>query len=258
MLGCYKILRMSRRLLALAALCGECTTVNADDINFRLQTYVGEPLSGIVRMQKEKKEVSSLPVPKSGQARMTGATCAPVITFTAFTHDRGYYLDSEEQSKSCVIGEIAFKFRKADFADMLNDLLRSNTAAIDSTSEATKKLHESLIAALDEGDFPTAAKNSLTLRDRIEKELGQSAATPFNLLYLDIAGSVISNGGPTLVFDAPQKKLVLSPMTTKNVKKFQEAFGLDANGAIDWKTVGKLPRYESNLVSHIERAMPKF
>ena len=256
MTGSSRTLRL--KLLALSALYGTCATTNAEDIDFRLQTYAGEPLAGIVRMQKDNKEVSSLPIPRSGQARMTGATCAPVITFTAFAHDRGYYLDSEEQSKSCVIGQIEFKFRKTDFADLLNDLLQQNTGAIVQTSETTKKLHDSLIAALNEGDFATATKTSLILRDRIEKELGQKAARPFNLLSLDIAGSVISDGGPTLVFDAQQKKLVLSPATTKSIKEFQEESGLDASGSIDWKTASKLPKYETNLMSYIERPMPKF
>ena len=236
------------RLLSASAVFLAICPATAGEINFELRNIENAPLAGTVLMKKGRdgEEVRSDTVPQTGNKLVSNISCDDSrIVITAISFNRAYFLDSEENWKNCVFGPIRFRFRRSEYANLIEGLLQSNPAVISVASLKVKQLHADMITAINAGNFSTASKNSLLLYDEVKKELGPAAAVPFQILTLDIAGSTLAapTGKPPLEFSTQQNKFVVSPETTVQIRKFREAKVLEDGVALDWKTIGKLPQY---------------
>src|SRR6185503_18603018 len=101
--------------------------------------------------------------------RLPNAKCSPPgIVFRAVSYDQTYFLEAAEMMKSCVIGEIIFRFRRKDYADLLEKALSDQSEALTLASADAKGLHESVVTALANYNYVAAAKNSMLLTDTIE------------------------------------------------------------------------------------------
>jgi hypothetical protein len=218
----------------------------ADEIILKLRNFAEQPVQGWVEMQvpNEKTATASwVVVATTADARLPNAKCTPPgIIFRASSYDQTYFLEAPEMMKSCVIGEIIFRFRRKDYADLIKKALSDQSGTLHSASANAKYLHNSMAAALEKSNFADAATRSMLLYDTIEKELGQEAAEPYRVLATDLGASPITSTQP-LIFDPKQKKYVLSPDTVKAVAEFQKKQGLSASGHLTWGTAEKLPNF---------------
>jgi hypothetical protein len=221
------------------------------DILFKLEDSSDKPVAGRIDMSKPASQgrqeaaqnwVTILPSLPDGKGKYEIARCAPPgILFRAFSYDLTLFLSLPEMTKACVIGEIVFHFTRKAYASALIDALSPQSPLI-AASPRAKTLQVAVISALNSGDYPTAATNSMLLEDEIRTRFGAKAADPFRILATDVAASAITNS-QALVFDPPQKKYVLGPHTVKAVTNFQDSVGLKTNGALNWATVQKLPDF---------------
>jgi hypothetical protein len=196
-----------------------------------------------MQVPKDSKESGAtwVTVATTSDKRLPNMKCEPPgIVFRAFSYDQTYFLEATEMIKSCVIGEIVFRFRRKDYALLLEEALSDKSEALKLASANAKNLHGSVVTALTNYNYAAAATNSMLLYDTIEKELGSDAAEPFRVLATDVGASQIAKTQP-LIFDLKQKKYVLSNDSVKAVMQFQKAKGLSATGNLDWYTAEKLP-----------------
>lgn len=224
------------------------TRANAADILFKLEDTADHPVAGSIEMSKPdsegKREAAGkwftvLPLPQ-GRGRFEIAKCEPPgILFRAISYDITLYLTSQEMMKPCIIGEIVFHFTRKSYAIALTKALSPDSPII-ATSPSAKALQAAVINALEVGDYPAAATNSMLLNDKIRSQFGSKAAEPYRILATDVAASAITNS-EALVFDPTQKKYVMGPKTVKAIANFQDTVGLKPTGALNWPTVLKLP-----------------
>jgi hypothetical protein len=216
----------------------------ADEIVLKLRNSAEQPVQGRVEMQvpNEKKAVWIV-VATTADARLPDAKCSPPgIVFRALPYDQTYFLETSEMMKSCVIGEIVFRFKRKDYAALIEEALSDQSDALISASTDTKYLYNLMTNALEKSNFADAATRSMLLHDAIEKELGREAAEPYRVLATDLGASPITSTKP-LMFDPKQKRYVMSPDTVKAVAEFQKKQGLSADGNLTWGTVEKLPNF---------------
>lgn len=221
----------------------------ADEIVLKLRNFAEQPVQGRVEMQvPSEKRAAWVVVATTADARLPDAKCTPPgIVFRALSYDQTYFLETSEMVKSCVIGEIVFRFKRKDYADLIEKALSGNSGALIAASANAKDLYTSLTTAMEKSNFADAATSSMLLHDTIEKELGRDAAEPYRVLATDLGASPITLTQP-LMFDPKQKKYVLSPDTVKAVAEFQKKQGLSANGHLTWGTAEKLPNWGSVYV----------
>lgn len=224
------------------------------EIILKLRDFADRPIPGLILKftpaedaKSSKTTESQIPAPQ-GDGKISDAKCDPPgIIFRATSYDQTYFLEVTEMMKSCVLGEIVFHFRQKDYASLLAIAL-SDQYALKSTSGKARTLYQTTMTALAGSNFAEAATTSMLLRDQIAKELGPKAAEPYRVLATDIAASPITGVQP-LIYDAEQRKFVLSTEAVQTVAKYQKSKGLPATGTLDWNTALSLPDTGAHFIA---------
>jgi hypothetical protein len=223
------------------------------EIILKLRDYADKPIPGSITKETPGNEASKVSLQTmlapTGDWRIADANCDPPgIVFHAHSYDQTYFLESIEKDKSCVIGEIVFRFREKAYASVLKGALSDQSDILKSGSGRTMDLYQATIAALKSSNYAEAATNSMLLRDQVARERGPKAAEPYRVLASDIAASPITGTEP-LIFDPKQSKYVLSTEAVQAVAEYQKSKGLPKTGTLDWKTAISLPDTSDHLVA---------